>query len=203
MRVQFWFAILGLHPLVATIGQQSPGLQVVFQMNAQDVLVQRMKVALIGDVHANLPALEAVLDHISKQEVEAIWNVGDFVGYGAFPDEVVHLLRERGAVSILGNYDRKVLRFPQKRAKWRTSKTPDKFAAFEWAHCNLSPDSREYLASLSQARIVGIAVAGPDGDWINLSIRRPDGKLYIVTVDCDQEGNGPGFLNGLPRPDER
>ncbi|MEE8392065.1 MAG: metallophosphoesterase family protein, partial [Anaerolineae bacterium] len=44
-----------------------------------------MKVALIGDIHANLPALEAVLAHIHEQGIEKIWNVGDFVGYGAFP----------------------------------------------------------------------------------------------------------------------
>jgi predicted phosphodiesterase len=39
-----------------------------------------VKIALIGDVHANLPALEAVLNHARQQKVEAIWNVGDFVG---------------------------------------------------------------------------------------------------------------------------
>ena len=48
-----------------------------------------MKVALIGDVHANLPALEAVLAHIREQNIAKIWHVGDFVGYGAFPDQVV------------------------------------------------------------------------------------------------------------------
>jgi predicted phosphodiesterase len=52
-----------------------------------------VKVALIGDVHGNLPALEAVLAHAAQQRVEAIWNIGDFVGYGAFPDEVVQRLK--------------------------------------------------------------------------------------------------------------
>ena len=68
-----------------------------------------MSVALIGDVHANLPALEAVLDHAAGQGVDAVWNVGDFVGYGAFPDEVVRRLRREGVLSIVGNYDLKVL----------------------------------------------------------------------------------------------
>ena len=45
-----------------------------------------MKIALIGDVHANLPALEAVLEHALEQGVQAVWNIGDFVGYNAFPE---------------------------------------------------------------------------------------------------------------------
>jgi predicted phosphodiesterase len=44
-----------------------------------------VKYALIGDVHANLPALEAVLADAEHKSVEQIWNVGDWVGYNAFP----------------------------------------------------------------------------------------------------------------------
>ena len=44
-----------------------------------------MKVALLGDVHANLPALEAVLADARRRGAEAVWDVGDSVGYGAFP----------------------------------------------------------------------------------------------------------------------
>lgn len=109
-----------------------------------------MKVALIGDVHANLPALEAVLAHIHEQGVEAIWNVGDFVGYGAFPDEVVQRLRKEDVLSIIGNYDLKVLQFKQKKDKWRKSKQPGKYLAFKWAYEHLSKKSRKYLRFLSQ-----------------------------------------------------
>ena len=109
-----------------------------------------MKIALIGDVHANLSALEAVLTHAHEQGVEAIWNVGDFVGYGAFPDEVVQRLRKENALSIVGNYDLKVLQFKQKKKKWRKKKQPDKYLAFEWAYENLSKKSRKYLRFLSQ-----------------------------------------------------
>jgi len=109
-----------------------------------------MKVALIGDVHANLPALEAVLAHAHQHGVEAIWNVGDFVGYGAFPDPVVKRLRRENALSIVGNYDLKVLKFKKKKKKWRKSKRPEKFLAFEWAYKSLSKKSRKYLRSLPQ-----------------------------------------------------
>jgi putative phosphoesterase len=115
-----------------------------------------MKVALIGDIHANLPALEAVLTHIREQGIEKIWNVGDFVGYGPFPDEVVQLFRtapylqNENVLSIIGNYDLKVLEFKQKKAKWREQKPPHKYQAFKWAHENLSKKNRKYLRFLSQ-----------------------------------------------------
>ncbi len=65
-----------------------------------------MKIALLGDVHANLPALESVLDHARSQGADAIWNTGDFLGYGAFPNQVVEQLQRAEAISILGNYEK-------------------------------------------------------------------------------------------------
>jgi len=109
-----------------------------------------MKVALIGDVHANLPALEAVLADARERGVEAVWNVGDFVGYGAFPEEAVQKLREEAALNIIGNYDQKVLKVKEKKDKWKHSKLPEKWFAFNWAYDNLSESSREYLASLPE-----------------------------------------------------
>jgi putative phosphoesterase len=117
-----------------------------------------MRIALIGDVHANLPALEAVLAHADNLGAEAIWNVGDFVGYGAFPDEVVRRLRKRDAVSIIGNYDKKVLRFKKKKEKWRRSKRQEKFLAFQWAYNHLSKKSRKYLRSLPKE--IRLEIAG-------------------------------------------
>lgn len=110
-----------------------------------------MKIALIGDIHANLPALEAVLAHACEQGIRRVWNVGDIVGYGPFPDEVVQLLRkDEDIVSILGNYDRKVLRFKKKQEKWEKSKDPGKYLAFEWAYEHLSKKNRKYLRFLSR-----------------------------------------------------
>jgi putative phosphoesterase len=105
-------------------------------------------VAVLGDVHGNLPALEAVLAHADQNGAEAIWNVGDFVGYNAFPDEVVRLLRERGAVSIRGNYDRKALKVKNKLEEWQKTKAPEKWLAFLWAFEHLTGDSRKYLKGL-------------------------------------------------------
>jgi predicted phosphodiesterase len=65
-----------------------------------------MKYALISDVHANLPALEAVLADIEKHpEVAATYHLGDLVGYAPWPDETVGLLRDSMIAGVAGNYD--------------------------------------------------------------------------------------------------
>lgn len=65
-----------------------------------------MRIALLSDVHGNLPALEAVLAHMDrKADHEAAFHLGDLVGYAPWPNEVVSLLRERGIPGVAGNYD--------------------------------------------------------------------------------------------------
>lgn len=65
-----------------------------------------MRYALIADIHANLPALEAVLADVdARRDVDAVYHLGDLVGYAPWPDEVVALLRERAIAGVAGNYD--------------------------------------------------------------------------------------------------
>ncbi|HLI78285.1 MAG TPA: metallophosphoesterase family protein [Acidobacteriaceae bacterium] len=63
-----------------------------------------MRALVVSDIHGNLHALEAVL--AAAGPVDQIWNLGDAVGYGANPNEVIDLLRERAAVNVRGNHDR-------------------------------------------------------------------------------------------------
>jgi predicted phosphodiesterase len=64
-----------------------------------------VKIALISDVHANLPALEAVLQDIGQQEAGPTYHIGDLVGYAPWANETVSLIRERGIQGVAGNYD--------------------------------------------------------------------------------------------------
>jgi predicted phosphodiesterase len=65
-----------------------------------------MRYALLSDVHANLPALEAVLRDIADRVPEAaIYHLGDLIGYSPWPNEVVELLSSRGIPGVAGNYD--------------------------------------------------------------------------------------------------
>lgn len=63
-----------------------------------------MRALLISDIHANLQALHAVLDHAPAHDT--VWNLGDVVGYGANPNEVIERVRDLGATFVRGNHDR-------------------------------------------------------------------------------------------------
>jgi len=115
-----------------------------------------MKIAVFGDVHANLDALDAVLEHAANQGVLAYWCTGDLIGFGPEPDEVVRRIRDTKTTSILGDFDRRVLKFERKKDKWRLSKRPECFLSLQWALENLSEVSQEYLLDLPQSLEFGI-----------------------------------------------
>ena len=64
-----------------------------------------MKIALFSDIHANLPALEAFFTDVEARQVDALYCLGDLVGYSIWPNEVVDQIRKRGIPTIAGNYD--------------------------------------------------------------------------------------------------
>jgi predicted phosphodiesterase len=64
-----------------------------------------MKIALFSDIHANLPALEAFFKDVETKKPDAIYCLGDLVGYNIWPNEVINEVRRRGIPTIAGNYD--------------------------------------------------------------------------------------------------
>jgi diadenosine tetraphosphatase ApaH/serine/threonine PP2A family protein phosphatase len=64
-----------------------------------------MRIALLSDVHGNLPAFEAVLADVDAAGVDEVWCLGDLVGYGAEPDRCVELARARCDLCLAGNHD--------------------------------------------------------------------------------------------------
>ena len=71
--------------------------------------IVRLRLAIISDIHANLPALEAVLASIEEAAVDELWCLGDVVGYGAQPDECARLVSEHCSLCLVGNHDLAVL----------------------------------------------------------------------------------------------
>jgi predicted phosphodiesterase len=65
-------------------------------------------ITVFGDIHANLPALEAVLSDIQGRGLQNLHCLGDLVGYGTFPNEVTEAIRERNIPTLMGNYDQGV-----------------------------------------------------------------------------------------------
>jgi len=63
------------------------------------------RIAIFSDIHANLPALEAVMADMDERSLPTRYCLGDLVGYATFPNEVIHAIRERDIPCIMGNYD--------------------------------------------------------------------------------------------------
>jgi predicted phosphodiesterase len=109
-----------------------------------------VRVAAITDIHANLPALEAVLAAIDEAGPEQVWCLGDVVGYGPDPNECVARLLELPHVCLPGNHDWAAL------GRIQTDDfNPAAKAAAEWTSRVLSTESRNYLSALEEVRIEG------------------------------------------------
>jgi diadenosine tetraphosphatase ApaH/serine/threonine PP2A family protein phosphatase len=103
-----------------------------------------LRVAVISDIHANRPALEAVLGAIGGAGVEELWCLGDLVGYGAEPDGCTEIVRERCDVSLSGNHDLAVLGEIDVSTFSDTAR-----AAVEWTQGVAAAETLEFLRGLS------------------------------------------------------
>ena len=125
------------------------------------------RVALISDIHANLPALRAVLSDIEQRaDVDAIYHLGDLTGYAPWPNEVVSLLRERGIAGIAGNYDSTVAA-DYKHCGCRADTPRDEelsHISYEWTRAHVSAETKQYLGGLPfrlDIRPLGGHLSGP------------------------------------------
>jgi putative phosphoesterase len=122
--------------------------------NAAKIAPERLRIGLLSDIHANLPALEAVLRHAARHGCQELWNAGDSTGYSPYPEETVSLLEKAGVISVSGNYDLKILDFPKHRSRWRKEKHPAKYFSFAWTHAHLSSRAKRALAKLPARRLL-------------------------------------------------
>ena len=127
-----------------------------------------MRIAVLSDIHSNLAALDAVL--AAAGEVDAIWQLGDIVGYGPEPDAVVARLREVGAIGVRGNHDAAACGGSE--IDWFN---PDARRAMEWTRGAIGADSVAWLRTLPDR----LAVAGTD--LVHGSPREPLWE-YVTSV---------------------
>ena len=109
-----------------------------------------MKIAVFSDIHANIHALEAVLRNIERQRPARVFCLGDLVGYGAYPNEVIERLRELEIPTIMGNYDDGVgyergecgcaYQTPEDRQRGHQS--------IEWTTRTVTPQNKAFLRAL-------------------------------------------------------
>ena len=126
-----------------------------------------MRYALISDIHANLPALDAVLADIDRRgDADAIYHLGDLVGYSSRPNEVVARLRERGIAGIAGNYDSTVATGYNHCGCRSESARQEELAHLSYAFTRrvVTEETRRHLAALPfslDVRPLGGHLAGP------------------------------------------
>jgi diadenosine tetraphosphatase ApaH/serine/threonine PP2A family protein phosphatase len=104
-----------------------------------------VRVAVISDVHANLYALEAVLGEIDREPADAIWCLGDTVGYGPRPNDCCDLVRERADIVLIGNHDLLALGSADVALE---EFNPEAAEASLWTSHQLSAESRRFLEGL-------------------------------------------------------
>lgn len=120
------------------------------------------RIAILSDIHGNLPALTAVLREVEVNGCGSVVFLGDIVGYGASPAECVELVREHGGCCVMGNHDAEVPRVVRRGGSFGDSdwRNCGYQAGLEHAaHC-LDPRQLDWLASLPyQIRISGALIA--------------------------------------------
>jgi predicted phosphodiesterase len=133
-------------------------------------------VAILSDVHANLPALEAVLKDVKDSEAETIVFLGDIVGYGASPAECIKLVRELGGVCVMGNHDVEIQGVRKRGCTFRDpdwKQCPYQAGLAHSAKC-LDADQARWLAALPYRLKVPGAIAAHG------SLDEPEAFNYIT-----------------------
>jgi predicted phosphodiesterase len=130
-----------------------------------------MRALILSDIHANLEALNAALDAAGSFDV--LWNLGDVVGYGASPNEVIDIVRSRAQLNVRGNHDRVCCGLTS-----ALGFNPVARAAAEWTRGEMSPANREWLSNVPQG-----PVQPPDYPGITLAHGSPlNEDQYILSM---------------------
>lgn len=105
-----------------------------------------MRALVLSDIHGNVHALEAVLAYAGP--FDQLWNLGDAVGYGAFPNEVLDTLRPLATINVRGNHDRVCCGLSDSYGF-----NPVAAQAAAWTRANLTAENREWLRAVPQGPI--------------------------------------------------
>jgi diadenosine tetraphosphatase ApaH/serine/threonine PP2A family protein phosphatase len=136
-----------------------------------------MRLGIVSDIHGNLEALETVLADLDRRGVDDLVCLGDFVGYGASPNECVDQLRPRISGAVVGNHDAAAI--------GRLSLgdfNSDAATAARWTEQALSPETRAYLESLPYTIERGAALL------VHASPLEPQAWHYVLSpVDAAEE----------------
>jgi predicted phosphodiesterase len=131
-----------------------------------------MRFAFISDIHANLEALEAVLEDIAGQNIDEIICLGDIVGYGANPNECCELIKAKCPVTLIGNHDAAAV----DQLSTQHFNIHAKIA-IEWTSQNLKKDSFNFLSSLP------FKATKPSMTLVHATPYEPNMWYYITSLE--------------------
>lgn len=130
-----------------------------------------MRALILSDIHANLEALNAALDAAGAFDV--LWNLGDVVGYGASPNEVIDIVRSKAQLNVRGNHDRVCCGLTS-----ALGFNPVARAAANWTRDAMTSANREWLANVPQG-----PVQPPGHPDVNLAHGSPlNEDQYILSM---------------------
>jgi diadenosine tetraphosphatase ApaH/serine/threonine PP2A family protein phosphatase len=132
-----------------------------------------MKIAVISDIHSNLQALLAALSDIDGRGIDQIYCLGDIVGYGGSPNECAQVIRQRAAVSVLGNHDQAALN----PSDVNNFTKPGKIVS-EWTSKTLTDENRKFLAALPFTAKAGLCTL------VHASPKFPSAWEYVDSMDA-------------------
>jgi diadenosine tetraphosphatase ApaH/serine/threonine PP2A family protein phosphatase len=112
-----------------------------------------MRALILSDIHGNLEALNAVLD--AAGEYDVFWNLGDVVGYGASPNEVIDIVRRRAQLNVRGNHDRVCCGLAS-----ALGFNPVARAAAMWTREEMTAANREWLAQVPAGPLQPVDLPG-------------------------------------------
>ena len=109
-----------------------------------------MRYALISDVHANLPAFQAVYADITRRGIGAVYHLGDLVGYAPWPDETVGMIAASGIPGVAGNYDSTVATdYKHCGCRYEDPRQEElSHLSYDWTRRHVSPQTKAYLGGL-------------------------------------------------------
>jgi diadenosine tetraphosphatase ApaH/serine/threonine PP2A family protein phosphatase len=131
-----------------------------------------LRYAILSDVHGNLEALNAVIDHFAPLDVDRFVCLGDVVGYGADPRDCIDRLQRLGAICLLGNHDAAAVDLIRCSSFNTYAAT-----AIEWTRKVLDGDDRRFLRDLP------FVVIEDDLSLAHASLHHPEWFAYVRTLD--------------------
>lgn len=107
-----------------------------------------MRIALFSDIHANLPALNAFFTDIEKRNVDAMYCLGDLVGYNTWPNEIIEEIRKRNISTIAGNHDEAIGNMVKTQKEIDVTILNNGAISKEFTNQLLTEDNRLFLQTL-------------------------------------------------------